>query len=491
MTQFTLSPTSLKYFKRFRDGLAGSEGKVRFEAFDSVEDSVEDSIEDSVEDQVDSVDTSEYASWFRDSTPYISAHRNKTFVVLLGGEALAHRNLTNIVHDLALLHVLGVQLVVIHGARPQIDTALPGSTFHGSRRVTDAIAMETILGIYGQLSARIEALFSTGLPTSPLHNTDIAVVSGNFVTARPIGVVDGVDHLFTGVARKVHAKRIDAALSNNALVLISPVGYSPSGQVFNLASDDLAADVALSLHADKLIVFDEQPYVTDGSGNSLTNLTPVQLDALLDNFAPASARTNRLRALLKASRGGVKRCHSVCFADDGALLAELFTARGRGTQISEAHADLVRPATNADVAGIVELIRPLEEAGVLVRRSRDRLEQEIERFLVAEIDGIVVGCCALYPCGTSAELACVAVHESYRQTMGNPGIGVSLLHAAEAVALRASLDSLFVLTTQTRDWFLENGFTDTDIDQLPAPKQSLYNYQRNAKVMVKKLGTSD
>ncbi|MCH8140747.1 MAG: RNA 2'-phosphotransferase [Proteobacteria bacterium] len=195
MTQFTLSPTSLKYFKRFRDGLAGSEGKVRFEAFDSVEDSVEDSIEDSVEDQVDSVDTSEYASWFRDSTPYISAHRNKTFVVLLGGEALAHRNLTNIVHDLALLHVLGVQLVVIHGARPQIDTALPGSTFHGSRRVTDAIAMETILGIYGQLSARLEALFSTGLPTSPLHNTDIAVVSGNFVTARPIGVVDGVDHL--------------------------------------------------------------------------------------------------------------------------------------------------------------------------------------------------------------------------------------------------------------------------------------------------------
>ncbi|MCZ6618381.1 MAG: amino-acid N-acetyltransferase [Gammaproteobacteria bacterium] len=297
-----------------------------------------------------------------------------------------------------------------------------------------------------------------------------------------------MDHLFTGVTRKVHASRINAALSNNALVLISPFGYSSSGQAFNLASADLAADVALGLHADKLITFDDQAYVTDAAGNSLTNLTPVELDALLDEVIPAGARMNRLRALLKASRGGVKRCHSVCFADDGALLAELFTARGRGTQICETHADLVRPARQTDVAGIVELIRPLEEAGVLVRRSRDRLEQEIDRFLVAEIDGIVVGCCALYPCGTSAELACVAVHESYRKSRDNPGVGVSLLHATEAVAINAGLDSLFVLTTQTHDWFLENGFTDTDIDQLPAPTQSLYNYQRNAKVMVKRLG---
>lgn len=436
---------------------------------------------------MESEDTNEYARWFRDSTPYISAHRLKTFVVLLGGEALAHRNLTNIVHDLALLHVLGVRVVVVHGARPQIDAALRKSTFHGSRRVTDANAMETILGIYGQLKSKLEALFSTGLPTSPLHNTDIAVASGNFITARPVGVLDGVDHLFTGVARKVHAGRIEAALSNNAMVLISPLGYSPSGQVFNLASDDLAADVALGLNADKLIAFDDQPYVTDSSGNPLTNLTPIQLDTLLDNLAPGSARANRLQALLKASRGGVKRCHSVSFTDDGALLGELFTAEGRGTQISEARADMVRPARTADVAGIVELIRPLEEAGVLVRRSRDRLEQEIERFLVAEIDGIVVGCCAIYPCGTSAELACIAVHESYRKTRHNPGIGVSLLTGAEAAAIKAGMDNLFVLTTQTHDWFIQNGFTDADIDQLPAPKQSLYNYQRNAKVMVKQL----
>jgi len=431
--------------------------------------------------------SSEYARWFRDSTPYISAHRNKTFVILLGGEAIAHNNVTSIVHDLALLHVLGVKVVVVHGARPQIDAALGETAFHDSRRVTDAPSMDTILGIYGQVRARLEALFSIGLPTSPLRNTDIPLVTGNFVTARPLGVVDGVDHLFTGQTRKVHAKRIQNALNTGALVLLSPVGYSPSGQVFNLPADELAADVALALNADKLLAFDVESYVPDAAGIAQTNLSPTRLDELLDNPALGGPTHGHLRALLRACRGGVPRCHLVSFREDGALLGELFTARGRGTQISEDHADLIRPARLEDVAGIVELIRPLEESGVLVRRSRDRLEQEIERFFVAEVDGIVVGCCALYPFENTAELACVAVHPSYRKDFGEHGLGTHLLHAAEAAARAAGIGSLFVLTTQTRDWFVENGFVDSEVAALPAPKQALYNYQRNSKVMTKPL----
>lgn len=435
--------------------------------------------------------TSEYARWFRDSTPYISAHRNKTFVVLLGGDALAHSNFTNCVHDLALLHVLGVKVVLVHGARPQIDAVLGETTFHDHRRVTDAHSMDTILGIYGQLRARLEALFSTGLPTSPLHNTDISVIGGNFITARPVGVVDGVDHLFTGQIRKVHTARIQSALNAGALVLLSPVGYSPSGQAFNLAADELAADVALALNADKLVVFDTESYVPDSNGQPQSILSPSGLDELLDNAALPKVTRGHLRALLRACRGGVPRCHLVSFHVDGALLGELFTARGQGTQICEDHSDLVRPARLEDVAGIVELIRPLEESGALVRRSRDRLEREIERFFVAEIDGIVVACCALYPFDSphekAAELACVAVHASYRNNSDEYGLGAHLLHAAEAAARDAGLENLFVLTTQARDWFVENGFKDTELDALPAPKQALYNYQRNAKVMSKAL----
>jgi amino-acid N-acetyltransferase len=431
------------------------------------------------------VQTSGYASWFRASTPYISTHRNRTFVVLLSGEAIAHQNLPNIVHDLALLQVLGVRLVIVHGARPQIDAALPDCRFHGHRRITDRESLATVLGVYGQVRSTLEALFSTGLPTSPLRNADISTVTGNYVVARPIGVLDGVDHLFTGQARKVHENRIKAALDSRALVLLSPIGYSPSGQAFNLASDELAADIALALKADKLIAFGEEGYVYDAAGNRRTNLFPAELDGIIDQDAATPQVQNTLRALLRASRGGVPRCHLVSYVEDGALLQELFTAQGHGTQISESRSSLVRGARPDDVAGIVEVIRPLEEAGVLVRRDRDRLEQEIGNFFVAEIDGIVVGCCALYPYGAMAELACVAVHETYRGSGIKPGIGERLLAAAEASALAAGIESLFVLTTQTRDWFLERGFRDAEPTELPAPKQALYNYQRNSKVLIK------
>ncbi len=436
------------------------------------------------------MDTSGYARWFRASTPYISAHRNKTFVVLLGGEAIAHANLGNIVHDLALLHVLGVRLVLVHGARPQIDAALPGSQFHRHRRITDRDSMEIVLGVHGQVRATLEAHFSTGLPTSPLRNADIATVTGNFVVARPIGVLDGVDHLFTGQVRRIHSQRIRALLDARTLVVLSPVGYSPSGQAFSLAADELAAEVAMALAADKLIMFDADGYVRDENGRNRPELVPAELEALLDRTRPEPYVANQLRAMLRACRGGVPRCHLVSYSEDGALLQELFTAQGHGTELSEQRGSMVRPARPEDVAGIVEVIRPLEEAGVLVRRDRDRLELEVGNFFVAELDGIVVGCCALYPFGESAELACVAVHDAYRGSGMRPGIGERLLTAAESAARQAGVRRLFVLTTQTRDWFLEHGFEDTDIGQLPAPKQALYNYQRNSKVMFKTLGTN-
>ena len=210
----------------------------------------------------------DYAHWFRQSTPYISTHRGQTFVVLLGGDTLAHRNLETIVHDLALLTVLGVRIVIVHGARPQLDAALTDkpSRFHGPRRVTDAEAMGIIHGVHGQLRARIEALFSTGLPTSPLRNSAIGVVSGNFITARPLGILDGVDHKQTGVTRKVHTERLQRMLQGDVVALVAPVGYSPTGTAYNLNADELAADVALALRAGKLLTFLDEAPLTDAEG---------------------------------------------------------------------------------------------------------------------------------------------------------------------------------------------------------------------------------
>lgn len=432
--------------------------------------------------------TSDYARWFRGSTPYISAHRNKSFVVLLTSEALEHVNLTNIIHDLALLHVLGVKVVLVHGARAQIDAQLSEGKFHQDRRITDAEAIEIVAGVNGRIRTRLETLFSTGLPNSPLHNVDIPVISGNFVTARPVGIVDGIDHQFTGEVRRINRGRVQATLNAGALLLQSPMGFSNSGQAFNIPSETLAAEIAVQIGADKLIVFDDLA-LTDPNGARVSTFTPTTLEQIKANHTPEHAR--RLSAMSLAVRGGVAKSHLINYEDDGALLAELFTAEGIGTQVIEQASEPIRPAVPEDIAGIFEVIRPLEEQGILVRRERDRLEQEIENFLVAELDGIVVGCCAVYPYGTQAELACVAVHENYRtlpaQTTGGNGIGKRLLAAAEAHVRNQNVDTLFVLTTQTQEWFKEQGFEPASIEALPESKQSLYNWQRNSAVLIKKL----
>ncbi len=434
------------------------------------------------------MNTQDYARWFRATTPYISTHRRQTFVVLLPGEALAHGNLTNIVNDLALLHVLGVRLVVVHGARPQINAALPESrlgTHKGvSRRVTDAEAIGVIAGVCGQLRSELEALFSTGVPSSPLHNAEIQVVSGNFVTAKPIGVLDGIDYQLTGQPRRIRADRIHKMLDGPAIVLLPPLGFSPSGQAFNLAADDVAEQVAVQLQAAKLIAFDAAPCLAHGDGRRLSHLTPAGLDAALAAASPGPATKQHLAMLARAVRGGVASGQLVSHQDDGALLAELFTADGVGTQVTEDDRHLVRQAEPRDVADIVAMIRPLEESGVLVKRPRDLLEREIGRFLVAEVDGFVVGCCALYPAGISVELACVAVHPAHRNGVGT---GARLLAAAETAAGKKGYDSIFALTTQAKDWFVENGFKEASANDLPAPKQAIYNYQRNAKVLIKTL----
>ena len=429
----------------------------------------------------------DYAQWFRASTPYISAHRDKTFVVLVPGEAVAHPNITNIVHDLALLHVLGVRLLVVHGARPQIDETLT-SNFANNRRITDEASMLAISGVYGQIRAQLEALFSTGLPNTPLHNVKIPVISANLLVAQPVGVLDGVDHMLTGLVRKVETERAKAITANQGLILQSPMGYSPSGQMFNLTSEEVAAACAIELNADKLIVLDELDCVKDGDGARISTLTPAEVEDVLPTFDGTPTAT-RLAALTRAVRAGVDKGQLVSYCEEGALLAELFTAEGHGTQILERRQSTVRGARLEDVAGIVELIRPLEEQGVLVRRERERLEQEIDNFLVAELDGVVVGCCAVYPFDDSAELACVAVHERYRNNSADLGesLGSKLLKAASHSAASSGAKELFALTTQAKHWFVEHGFAESNPDQLPAAKKKLYNWQRNSAVLKKAL----
>lgn len=430
-----------------------------------------------------------FVSWFRSSSPYIHAHRGKTFVVVFEGEAIESTGFTDLIHDIALLQGLGIKLVLVHGARPQIEANLKQkglvSEFSDGLRVTDEKMLVGVKEAAGSVRLEIEALLSQGLANSPMAGTRIRVASGNFVMAKPIGVLDGIDYAHTGEVRRVDSVAIDQQLENENIVLISPLGYSPTGEIFNLAANDVGARVAVALNADKLIYLTEHKDLKVGKQKN-NHLTPAGLENFIKRRKKLSDKTiHCLNNAADACRSGVKRAHLVPRHIDGGLLKELFTRDGTGFLVTAEAYEKIRPAGIDDVTGIIELLSPLEDKGILVKRSRDLLETEINNFVVVERDGMIIGCAALYqyPRNSAAELACIVIHPEYQ----SDGKGDMLLAHMESLAAKAGLEKVFILTTQTMHWFQERGFKRSDLSILPRQKRQLYNYQRNSKVAVKRL----
>jgi len=411
-------------------------------------------------------------------------------VIAFGGEVVADGRFVALSHDLNLLAALGVRLVLVFGTRTQIGALLKERKhrprYRDGVRITDAVALKCVKEAVGSVRADIEALLSTGLPSSPMAGADIRVASGNFVTAKPLGVLDGTDMLHTGEVRKIDAVAIRAALDGGAIVLLPPLGYSPTGEIFNLTLESVAARAAVALNADKLVFLVDTEGVERTRGGLVRELALRDGERILRRGGNVAEDIRLyLPHALEACRGGVSRVHLVSRHTDGGLLLELFTRAGVGTMVVRHSLDHLRDATIDDVGGVLALIEPLEADGSLVKRGRERLEMEIERFCVAEHDAMVVGCAALYPYppAKAAELACLAVHPSYRDA----GHGAGLLEAIEAKARGAGIERLFVLTTRAAHWFIEHGFTEADVNDLPAAKRSMYNWQRRSKILFKAL----
>jgi len=433
--------------------------------------------------------------WFRQSAPYIHAHRSRTFVILFGGEAVEQENFAHLIHDIALLESLGVRIVLVHGARPQIERQLSAlkikSEFADNMRITLHENMPAVEQAVGQVRMSIEAKLSMGLPNTPMAGAAIRVVSGNFITARPYGIRNGIDYCQTGNVRNVDAGAIKQHIKKHNVVLVSPIGYSPSGEIFNLRAEDVATEIAIELDADKLIFIMENNGVTDKKGNLLQQLNLPQAETWLkkhndkkDQDKNRDTQTH-LNNAAHACRGGVKRVHLLSRKIDGALLLELYTRDGIGTLVTAENYEGLRTASIEDIGGIMALISPLEEQGVLVKRSREQLELDIHNFTVIERDGMIIACAAMFPFAETraAELACLAVHQDY-QTQGR---GDDLMQHIEWQARKKHMKKLFTLTTQTMHWFIERGYSECDADELPMEKKSLYNYQRNSKVLCKSL----
>lgn len=431
-----------------------------------------------------------FIDWFQSVAPYIHAFRGRTFVIGFGGDLVEDGRFSDLTVDLNLLAALGVRLVLVYGTRPQIEERLKArghrSRFHGGMRVTDDVALGCAIEASGKLRVEIEALLSMGLPNSPMANADIRVASGNFVTAKPVGVVEGVDFVHTGEVRKIDAVAIQRRLDDGELVLLSPLGYSPSGEVFNLTVEDVAASAAVALRAEKLIFLMDTPGVLGAKGELLRELTVKQAQALLArSAAPAGDVEAYLPWAVRACHQGVKRAHLISGHLDDALLLELFTHRGVGTLVTPDPLETLRSARLEDIGSILGLIEPLESEGTLVKRSRGLLEREVGRFVVLEHDGILVGCAALYPFPEerSAELACLVVHPDFR----NQGAAERLLAEVEVRARHQKVKKLFVLTTRAEHWFVEHGFQEANLAVLPREKRALYNYQRRSVVLAKTL----
>ncbi len=437
-----------------------------------------------------------FVPWFRAVAPYIHAYRGKTFVVALAGEAIAAGKLNAFVQDLAILHAMGIKLVLVHGFRPQVTEQLAAkghvSRFARGIRITDPVALDAAQEAAGQLRFEIEAAFSQGLPNTPMANATVRVVSGNFLTARPVGIVDGIDFMHSGLVRRVDQAAIHRAIESGALVLLSPFGFSPTGEAFNLTMEDVATAAAIALQADKLVFITEIPGVRerhDDPDSAIdTELALADARKLLAALPAAAQPTDTafyLRHCVQACEGGVERSHILPFATDGALLLEVFTHDGVGTMVVDEKLESLREAGPDDVGGILQLIEPFERDGTLVRRERKEIERDIARYSVVEHDGIIFGCAALYPYpeARTAEMAALTVSP---QAQGQ-GDGERLLKHVEQRARNEGLDSLFVLTTRTMHWFVKRGFTQVDPEWLPEARKRKYNSDRRSQVLVKKL----
>ncbi|MDQ2779887.1 MAG: amino-acid N-acetyltransferase [Rhodoferax sp.] len=437
-----------------------------------------------------------FVPWFRAVAPYIHAYRGKTFVVGLAGEGIAAGKMNAFVQDLSILHAMGIKLVLAYGFRPQVTEQLLAkgqeSRFAQGVRITDSVALDAAQEAAGQLRFEIEAAFSQGLPNTPMANATVRVVSGNFLTARPVGIVDGVDFIHSGLVRRVDSAAIRRAIESGALVLLSPFGFSPTGEAFNLTMEDVATATAVALQADKLVFMTETPGIREDPADAEspidTELALVEAKRLLANLPPALEPTDTgfyLQYCVKACEGGVERSHMLPYATDGALLLEIFTHDGMGTMVVDEKLESLREAGHDDVGGILQLIEPFERDGTMVRRERTEIERDISYYSVVEHDGIIFGCAALYPYpeAHTAEMAALTVSPQSQ----SQGDGERLLKRIEQRARAAGHESIFVLTTRTMHWFIKRGFTPVDAEWLPEARKRKYNWDRRSQVLIKKL----
>ena len=436
-----------------------------------------------------------FVSGLRDAVPYINTHRGRCFVIQVSGEIIASQQIKSLIHDLGLLDSLGIKLVLVHGARPQIEQRLATAglqiQYQHGMIITTADMIPVIKEAVGASRIEIEALLSSTIVNSRVFRKRPRVVCGNFISACPVGIIEGVNYHYTGRVRRVDTEAIEDRLNSTSIVLVSPLGYSPEGEIFNLHTEDLATTLAIELKAAKLIFINNatstyQSVIPAEEGREFKlNKAQTLLHQLRRNTTIDALDIAPLQYAVHACRNGVERTHLLNYKVDGTILLELFTRDGVGIMINADDYDVIRSAIVEDTNTILNLIEPLEKSGKLIPRSQKNIALEIADYLVIERDGAIIGCAAahVFEAEKITELACLAVHKEYRCHRR----GQQLLRAIESRARQKGSQKLLVLTTQTEHWFIEHGFKIAAMSDLPAAKTPVYDRKRRAKILIKSL----
>jgi amino-acid N-acetyltransferase len=431
----------------------------------------------------------QFVRWFREVAPYVHAFRGKTFVVAFGGELVQANVLNTLVQDLSLLSALGIKLVLVHGSRPQVNEQLRlkgfSQQFDRGRSPMDADALECAKEAAGEIRLDIEAAFSQGLPNTPMSHAQIRVISGNFVTARPTGIIDGVDYKHTGQVRKIDVEALRSSIDRGSIVLLSPSRILTNGRGLQSSDGRTRHERSNRLACREIDLSDRIPRRHRRRRQRRHELARLDADALLASGSIDPDTAFYLQFASRAVKRGVTRAHLIPFSMDGVVLLEIFTHDGVGTMVVEDTLDDLRPATIDDVGAILQLIEPLEQDGTLVPRGRALIERDVENFTVLEHDGVIYGCATLhdFPKDQMAEMGCLIVHPEWQGT----GEGEILLRHMESRARGHGAKRLFVLTTRTSHWFIKRGFVQGGVADLPKEKQTHYNRSRNSLIFIKRL----
>ena len=414
---------------------------------------------------------------------YIPQFREKTFIIAVDGIIVTDENFTNILLDVAVLRSLNIRVVLVHGAAAQIKAlaekqGIQASDLEGTG-VTDAATLELAMDAANRLTHEI---------LEGLSANDLRGACANAIIAHPLGIIQGIDHLFTGKVERVDAELLHTLLNQGIVPVLPPLGIDGDGKTYRANSDSIALAVADALKAIKLI------FITAHDGlrhndQLIRQMLVGDLQKLLQTasggFSPEML--SKAQHAAAACAAGVQRVHVINGREDEGLLAEVFSNEGVGTLIYANEYEHIRPAKKKDIRAIYMLTKKAVEAGELVRRTRADIEKNLANYYIFEIEKNPVACVALfvYPAQHKGELASLYVHPAYE----NQGIGRRLIQFVESKALETGLTELIVLSTQAFTYFQsKSGFAEGVIDDLPPERRERYDQTgRHSKILVKKL----